>query len=174
MLPEPLPLAGAAARRSARAESRTSTWMRFMEPPIRDDMTAPLLPPVAPRRQCPLRSRHGIGTALYRFGGMDSLERAGQVVTEWDERLRADLPSDLDVFDAHTHLGTDIDGMVGRPDELLGGMDRYGISRAFMFCLDEPDRHPGFRAGNDRTLEFAAGSEGRLIPFVRLALDEGP
>ena len=53
-------------------------------------------------------------------------------------------------------------------------MDRYGISRANMFCLDEPDRHPGFRAGNDRTLEFAARSEGRLIPFVRLALDEGP
>jgi hypothetical protein len=43
-----------------------------------------------------------------------------------------------------------------------------------MFCLDEPDRHPGFRAGNDRTLEFAARSDGRLIPFVRLALDEGP
>jgi hypothetical protein len=43
-----------------------------------------------------------------------------------------------------------------------------------MFCLDEPDRHPGFRAGNDRTLEFAAQSGGRLIPFVRLALDEGP
>jgi predicted TIM-barrel fold metal-dependent hydrolase len=53
-------------------------------------------------------------------------------------------------------------------------MDRYGISRAFTFCLDEPDRHPGFRAGNDRTLEFAARSEGRLVPFVRLALDEGP
>ena len=34
-------------------------------------------------------------------------------------------------------------------------MARYGISRAFMFCLDEPDRHPAFRAGNDRTLEFA-------------------
>jgi hypothetical protein len=43
-----------------------------------------------------------------------------------------------------------------------------------MFCLDEPDRHPGFRAGNDRSLEFAARSNGRLIPFVRLALDEGP
>src|SRR5438270_1782239 len=105
---------------------------------------------------------------------MEPLERAGQVATEWEERLRADLPSDLDVGGAHTHLGTDIDGMVGRPDELLDGMDRYGISRAFMFCLDEPDRHPGFRAGNDRTLEFAAGSEGRLIPFVRLDLGEGP
>ena len=105
---------------------------------------------------------------------MDALERAREVAATWDDRLRADFPADLDIFDAHTHLGTDIDGMVGQFDELTGGMDRYGVSRAFVFCLDEPDRHPGFRAGNDRTLEFAARSEGRLIPFVRLALDEGP
>ncbi len=105
---------------------------------------------------------------------MEALERARQVAVTWDERLRRDLPADLDVFDAHTHLGTDVDGMVGRYEELLGAMDDYGVSRAFVFCLDEPDRHPGFRAGNDRTLEFAARSEGRLIPFVRLALDEGP
>jgi uncharacterized protein len=105
---------------------------------------------------------------------MDALERAQQVTASWDERLRADLLPDLEIFDAHTHLGTDIDGMVGRYEQLIGGLDRYGISRAFMFCLDEPDRHPGFQAGNDRTLEFAARSEGRLIPFVRLALDECP
>jgi len=105
---------------------------------------------------------------------VEALERARDVGAEWDERLRADLPADLDIFDAHTHLGTDIDGMIGRYEELVGGMNRYAVSRAFVFCLDEPDRHPGFRAGNDRTLEFAARSEGRLIPFVRLALDEGP
>src|SRR6266566_4465236 len=105
---------------------------------------------------------------------MDALERAGQVAASWDERLRGDLPSDVVIFAAHTHLGTDIDGLVGRYEELTGVLDRYGISRAFMFCLDEPDRHPGFRAGNDRSLEFAARSEGRFIPFVRLALDEGP
>jgi uncharacterized protein len=105
---------------------------------------------------------------------VEALERAQQVTATWDERLRGDLPGDLDIFDAHTHLGTDIDGMVGRYEELVGSMDHYGISRAFVFCLDEPDRHPAFSAGNDRTLEFAARSEGRLIPFVRLALDEGP
>jgi len=105
---------------------------------------------------------------------VEALERARQVGAEWDERLRVDFPAELDIFDAHTHLGTDIDGMVGRYEELTGLMDRYGVSRAFMFCLDEPDRHPGFRAGNDRSLEFAARSEGRFLPFVRLALDEGP
>jgi hypothetical protein len=43
-----------------------------------------------------------------------------------------------------------------------------------MFCLDEPDRHPAFRAANDRTLVFAERSSGRLIPFVRLDLNETP
>ena len=105
---------------------------------------------------------------------MEALERAQQVAATWDERLRENLPADLDIFDAHTHLGTDIDGMVGRYDELVPGMDRYGVSRAFVFCLDEPDRHPAFRAGNDRTLEFAARSAGHLVPFARLALDEEP
>ncbi len=51
-----------------------------------------------------------------------------------------------DIFDAHLHLGHDIDGMVGDYDELELVMERYGISRAFMFCMDEPDRHPAFRA----------------------------
>jgi hypothetical protein len=43
-----------------------------------------------------------------------------------------------------------------------------------MFCLDEADHHPAFRAANDRTLAFAARSAGRLIPFVRLDLNETP
>ncbi len=105
---------------------------------------------------------------------MDALERAREVAAGWDERVRAGLPAELDIFDAHTHLGNDIDGMVGVYDELIGGMDRYGVSRANMFCLDEPDRHPGFTAANDRTLEAAARSDGRLIPYVRLDLNEGP
>jgi predicted TIM-barrel fold metal-dependent hydrolase len=105
---------------------------------------------------------------------MDALERAREVAARWGEELRRELPEGAGIFDAHTHLGTDIDGMVGRYERLLEIMDRHGVSRAFTFCLDEPDRHPGFRAGNDRTLEFAERSGGRLIPFVRLALDEGP
>jgi hypothetical protein len=43
-----------------------------------------------------------------------------------------------------------------------------------VFCLDEPDRHPAFRAANDRTLAYARESNGRLIPFVRLDLNEDP
>jgi uncharacterized protein len=104
----------------------------------------------------------------------DPLQRAQKLMAQWDEQLRRELPDGADIFDAHTHLGTDIDGMVGIYDDLIRGMEKYGISRCFMFCLDEPDRHPGFRAGNDRTLAFAQRSAGKLIPFVRLDLSEDP
>ena len=104
----------------------------------------------------------------------DALARAQVLLDAWSEELRGELPADVEIFDAHVHLGDDIDGMTGRREDLLGVMDDYGVGRAFMFCLDEPDRHPGFRAPNDRTLADAARSKGRLIPFVRLDLNESP
>jgi uncharacterized protein len=104
----------------------------------------------------------------------DTLERAQQLFDGFEAELQEELPAGAEIFDAHTHLGTDIDGMVGRYDELEELMDRYGISRANVFCLDEPDREPGFRAPNDRTLAFAERASGRLIPYVRLDLTEAP
>ncbi len=105
---------------------------------------------------------------------MDARSRALELVEQWDDELQRLLPSDADIFDVHLHLGHDLDGMVGDYDQLEELMARYGISRAFMFCLDEPDRHPSFRAANDRTLAFAERSNGRLIPFLRLDLNESP
>ena len=105
---------------------------------------------------------------------MDARATALDLVERYDEEVRRLLPAGADIFDAHLHLGHDIDGMVGDYDQLEALMSAYGISRAFMFCLDEPDREPSFTAANDRTLAFAERSGGRLIPFVRLDLNEAP
>ncbi|MBD0329436.1 MAG: amidohydrolase family protein [Thermoleophilia bacterium] len=104
----------------------------------------------------------------------DPLERARRLIASYDEELVRDLPADSEVVDVHTHLGNDIDGMSATYEELMGILDRYGISRACVFCLDEPDREPGFRAPNDRTLAHAGRSGGRLVPFVRLDLTHDP
>jgi uncharacterized protein len=104
----------------------------------------------------------------------DVLLRSQALVESFEKLVRDELPEDLEIFDAHVHLGTDIDGRVGDFDELVAGQERYGMSGAFMFCLDEPDRHPAFSAANDRTLAFAARSNGRFVPFVRLDLNEDP
>jgi uncharacterized protein len=104
----------------------------------------------------------------------DAFERAQQLIAEYEEELKQQLPANAEIFDAHVHLGNDIDGFRGVYEELERIHDRFGISRAFMFCMDEPDRHPAFRVPNDRTLEYARRSEGRFIPFVRLDLAESP
>ena len=102
------------------------------------------------------------------------LERARSLIAGYDEELDREIPQGTHVFDAHVHLGNDIDGFSGVYEELERVNDRYGIQRCFMFCMDEPDRHPAFRAANDRSLEYARRSGGRLIPFVRLDLAEEP
>ena len=101
-------------------------------------------------------------------------QRAQELIASYEEELRNQLPGDAEIFDAHVHLGHDIDGQIGVYEELERINDASGISRCFMFCMDEADRHPAFRAPNDRTLEYARRSEGRLIPFVRLDLTESP
>jgi predicted TIM-barrel fold metal-dependent hydrolase len=104
----------------------------------------------------------------------EELDRAHELSAFWEEELVRELPEGAEVFDAHVHLGDDIDGMSGRYEDLLAVMDDFGVQRAFVFCMDEPDRHPAFRAPNDRTLAHAQRSDGRLIPFVRLDLGESP
>ena len=102
------------------------------------------------------------------------LQRALGLVSTFEEIVRAELPADVQIFDAHTHLGTDIDGMVGDLDELLRIQHAHAITQSFVFCLDEPDRHPAFRAANNRTLAYAEQAPDELIPFARLDLIEGP
>jgi predicted TIM-barrel fold metal-dependent hydrolase len=104
----------------------------------------------------------------------EPLSRAYQLLASYDEELRRLLPEGAEIFDAHVHLGHDIDGWSGQYEELERILDTYGISHAFMFCMDEPDREPAFRAPNDRTLAFAERSGGRLIPFVRLDMNQEP
>jgi uncharacterized protein len=104
----------------------------------------------------------------------EALARAQALVDEYALDLFASLPAEVEIFDAHVHLGQDIDGFSGNYDDLTNVNEHYGISHCFMFCLDEPDRHPAFRAANDRTLAYAERSGGKLIPFVRLDLGEQP
>jgi predicted TIM-barrel fold metal-dependent hydrolase len=102
------------------------------------------------------------------------LERARTIVERYESDLRAEVPEGALLFDAHTHLGDDIDGMRSRYEELETLLDRYGFQGAFVFCMDEHDREPGFCVPNDRTLAHAERSGGRLVPFVRLDLTERP
>ncbi len=87
------------------------------------------------------------------------------------ERL---LPDGAEIFDAHTHLGLDEDGRSLTLEQLLGQLDDAGARRACVFPLHDPERRPAYRVPNERVLQWAGESEGRLIPFARLDPAEEP
>jgi hypothetical protein len=89
--------------------------------------------------------------------------------------LRVLLPDASGVLDAHTHLGLDEDGQTLDPQRLLGLLDQvHPAAAACAFPLHDPERHPAYRVPNDRVLEWAGRSEGRIIPFCRLDPSEDP
>jgi predicted TIM-barrel fold metal-dependent hydrolase len=88
----------------------------------------------------------------------------------WYERLRAEVP-DPDVFDVHTHIGSnDPDGYSCSREELVEHLKHVDAS-AFVFPMHEPDGYP---AANDMVAAEAAASEGRLFAFCRLDPNDEP
>ena len=89
--------------------------------------------------------------------------------------LRDLMPGGGAILDAHTHLGTDEDGHSLALDRLIRYLDEVDPSaRAIVFPLHDPDRRPAYRVPNDRVLQSAAESEGRLFAFCRLDPADDP
>jgi hypothetical protein len=82
-------------------------------------------------------------------------------------------PADVEVIDAHTHLGLDEDGRSLTLEQLLGQLDAAQARRACVFPLHDPERRPAYSVPNDRVLAWAGESDGRLVPFCRLDPAEG-
>jgi len=83
-------------------------------------------------------------------------------------------PPETEVIDAHTHLGLDEDGRSLELEQLLAQLDDAGARRACVFPLHDPERRPAYSVPNDRVIEWAQESEGRLAPFCRLDPSEDP
>jgi uncharacterized protein len=82
-------------------------------------------------------------------------------------------PAEAEVIDAHTHLGLDEDGRSLTLEQLLRQLDAAEARRACVFPLHDPERKPAYSLPNDRVLEWAGESDGRLVPFCRLDPAEG-
>jgi predicted TIM-barrel fold metal-dependent hydrolase len=80
------------------------------------------------------------------------------------EASRERVPG-VEFFDAHTHFGhNDPDGFKLTSEQLLAGLDALP-GRAAVFPMHEPG---GYSEPNDRAIEEAARSDGRLVAFCRL------
>ncbi|MQA24037.1 MAG: amidohydrolase family protein [Micromonosporaceae bacterium] len=87
---------------------------------------------------------------------------------EYLQRLTGDIFATHQVWDAHAHLGKDIDGHELSSEELLAELDRYHVHGAVIFPFDDPDQGEDFRAPNDRVFTAHEQAPDRLVPFMRL------
>jgi len=91
-------------------------------------------------------------------------------VSPWVQLMLAQIP-EVELFDAHTHLGqNDPDGMSQTLEQLLSTLEAAQARGAFVFPMHEPGGYP---SANDMVIEAAAQSEGRLTPFCRVSPNAG-
>jgi predicted TIM-barrel fold metal-dependent hydrolase len=83
------------------------------------------------------------------------------------DRFRARLEK-IDVWDAHTHVGCDIDSSRMNAVELVEHLDAFGVDRAVVFPMNDPRQGSCFHHPNDLVWAAYQRYPDRLIPFFRL------
>lgn len=105
---------------------------------------------------------------------MGTRDTVSELLARHDATRAELIPGDGRIWDAHTHLGLDEDGSTLEADDLIAQMRSHGVSRAFVFPLNDPARAPRYQVPNDRVLGWAAESGGMLVPFCRLDMSDSP
>ena len=88
------------------------------------------------------------------------------ILAAWHKATADQLPPSTKVWDTHSHTGdADPDGFTNTPGALLASLDQAGHAGAVFTTSADP---LGYRLHNDRILDEARDSGGRLIPFLRI------
>jgi uncharacterized protein len=84
---------------------------------------------------------------------------------EWVQRK---IPAGTKVFDAHAHIGTDVDGRVVTAAGMKARMEAANVSRGIVFPLNDPNAREDYSEPND--VVWAAYEEHPeiFVPFFRL------
>jgi uncharacterized protein len=86
-------------------------------------------------------------------------------VWEW---VRSKIPPGVELFDAHAHIGTDLDGRTMTADGMRERMLAAGVGKSIVFPLNDPNARDDYSGPND--VVWAAYEEfpDFFVPFFRL------
>ena len=92
---------------------------------------------------------------------------SGAMAEPW-EWVQEKIPAGTQVFDAHTHVGMDVDGRAMTAAGLKARMEAANVHRSITFPLNDPNARDDFSGPND--VVWAAYEEypDALVPFFRL------
>jgi uncharacterized protein len=86
-------------------------------------------------------------------------------VWEWVE---ARIPKDTGVFDAHAHIGEDLDGRAMTAEGMRERMKAAHVRKTIVFALNDPNALEDFSGPNDVVWRAHEEHPGFFVPFFRL------
>jgi predicted TIM-barrel fold metal-dependent hydrolase len=92
---------------------------------------------------------------------------SGAMAGPW-KWVQSKIPAGVEVFDAHTHIGIDIDGRTMTAAGMKARMEAAGAARSIVFPLNDPNARDDYSGPND--VVWAAYEEypETFVPFFRL------
>ena len=78
------------------------------------------------------------------------------------------IPSGVEVFDAHAHIGADVDGRTMTAEGMRERMAAAGVTRSIVFPLNDPNARDDYSGPNDVVWQAHEDTPGFFVPFFRL------
>ena len=82
--------------------------------------------------------------------------------------VHAKIPAGVAVFDAHAHIGADVDGRTMTADGMRDRMEAAGVQRSIVFPLNDPNARDDYSGPNDVVWNAHEEHPGFFVPFFRL------
>jgi uncharacterized protein len=105
-------------------------------------------------------------TETERKHGIETLT-SGAMAGVWGW-VRDKLPQGGGVFDAHAHIGVDMDGRTMTAEGMRERMLAAGVARSIVFPLNDPNARDDYSGPNDVIWKAHEDHPGFFVPFFRL------
>ncbi|MCA1738044.1 MAG: amidohydrolase family protein [Actinobacteria bacterium] len=92
---------------------------------------------------------------------------SGAMAGPW-EWVKGKIPAGTQVFDAHAHIGVDIDGRTMTAAGMKARMEAANVHRSIVFPLNDPDAHDDYSGPNDVIWSAYEEHPESFVPFFRL------
>jgi predicted TIM-barrel fold metal-dependent hydrolase len=92
---------------------------------------------------------------------------SGAMASVWSW-VRAKIPAGVEVFDAHAHIGADVDGRTMTADGMREHMEAAGVKKSIVFPLNDPNARDDYSGPNDVIWNAYEEHPDLFVPFFRL------
>src|SRR5215213_4754845 len=92
---------------------------------------------------------------------------SGAMASIWSW-VEAKVPAGTEVFDAHAHIGADIDGRTMTGDGMRERMEAAGVKKSIVFPLNDPNARDDYSGPNDVVWSAYEEYPSSFVPFFRL------